>query len=150
MLFISKTGLVDAERVEIKIFSTIERGPMDKVNGIVVHQTGGSTAGSAFSSYSKKNANGAHFLIDKEGKIYQTASLLKKTDHVGWVQSRCLQKKSCAPTEFKRISKLKIHPLHRHEITKKWPDRFPFNNDSIGIELVGGYSGPGGRKYSKK
>lgn len=39
MLFISKQGHVDAERVIVKIFPSIERGPMEKINGIVVHQT---------------------------------------------------------------------------------------------------------------
>src|SRR5690606_8060251 len=46
------------------------------VNGIVVHQTGGSTAQSTFNSY-RNSTTGAHFLVEKDGKIYQTASLHK-------------------------------------------------------------------------
>ncbi|WP_275957694.1 N-acetylmuramoyl-L-alanine amidase [Rosenbergiella gaditana] len=77
MLFVDKNGLVDAERIIVKRFSTIERGKLDKVNGIIVHQTNSPTAQSTFNSYNQTSANGAHFLIDKDGKIYQTASLLK-------------------------------------------------------------------------
>ncbi|KGD70386.1 hypothetical protein HA49_20910 [Tatumella morbirosei] len=88
MLFVDKNGLVDAERI-IKRFSTIERGKLDKVNGIVVHQTGDSTAEISFNSYKHTGANGAHFLIDKDGNIYQTASVFKVTNHVGNIRSRC-------------------------------------------------------------
>src|SRR6478736_1294142 len=67
--FIDRNGIVDDERVKVKIFPLIENRPMGKVNGIVVHQTGGSTADGAFSSYSKMQANGrrpngAHFMIE--------------------------------------------------------------------------------------
>jgi hypothetical protein len=50
MLFISKQGHVDAERVKVRIFPAIEHGSLDRVNGIIVHQTNGSTANSTFSS----------------------------------------------------------------------------------------------------
>ena len=67
MLYITKDGHVDAgARIKMKIISNIENGKMDKVNGIVVHQTGGPSAESAFSQYRTPKANGAHFLIDKE------------------------------------------------------------------------------------
>src|SRR5579863_5576647 len=97
MLFVSKNGHVDAERVIVKIFPAIERGPMNVVNGIVVHQTDAPTAQSTFESYKNKGANGAHFLIDKDGVIYQTASLRQRTYHVGRVKSRCILTKKSAP-----------------------------------------------------
>lgn len=84
MLYVSKDGIVDAERVEVRTFSNIERGKLDKVNGIVVHQTNGPTAQSAFNSYRSPGAKGAHFLIDRDGTIYQTASLHKVTIHVAF------------------------------------------------------------------
>lgn len=40
MLYIDDNGLVKSNRITIKRFSKIERDPMDKVNGIIVHQTG--------------------------------------------------------------------------------------------------------------
>jgi N-acetyl-anhydromuramyl-L-alanine amidase AmpD len=137
MLFISKHGHIDAERVKVKIFTAIERGSLDRVNGIVVHQTDGSTANSTFSSYQKIDANGAHLLIDKDGTIYQTASLHKITNHVGKLRSRCLKKKTCPPVEIAKMSRMNVTALSRHEIKKSWPDRYPSNTDSIGIEIVG-------------
>lgn len=139
MLFISKHGHVDAERVKVKIFSKIERGPLKTVNGIVVHQTDGSTAESTFSNYMKEGVNGAHFLIEKDGTIYQTASLFRRTNHVGLLKSRCLETHTCSPVELKKVSAMrhKYTELSRHEHRKKWPERYPSNYDSIGIELVG-------------
>ena len=144
MLYITRNGHVDAERVKVKIFERIERGRMDKVNGIVVHQTGGSTAGSTFSSYAKKGErrpDGAHFLIDKDGSIYQTASLYKSTNHVGVLRSRCLEIRRCSDTEIKTarevFGKNQYKKLSRFESQKGFPSRYPSNTDSIGIEIVG-------------
>lgn len=139
MLFIDKNGLVDAERIIVKRFSTIERGKLNKVNGIVVHQTGGSTAGSSFNSYKNTGANGAHFLIDKDGTIYQTASVFKITNHVGNIRSRCYMEKMCTPSEISTIKPLlnKYKQLSRLEQKKLYPERYPANFDSLGIEIVG-------------
>ncbi|MGV3344983.1 N-acetylmuramoyl-L-alanine amidase [Enterobacteriaceae bacterium LUAb1] len=139
MLFVDKNGLVDAERIIVKRFSTIERGKLDKVNGIVVHQTGGSTAESSFNSYKNSGANGAHFLIEKDGTIYQTASVFKITNHVGNIRSRCYMEKKCKPSEMTTIKPLlnKYKQLSRLEQKKPYPDRYPANFDSLGIEIVG-------------
>lgn len=138
MLLISKSGIVDAERVKVKIFPGLERTPMLKVNGIVVHQTNSSTSGSTFAHYQKAGAHGAHFLIDKDGTIYQTASVYKRTNHVGWLKSRCLETRQCAPAEFRDAQRIKgIKKLSAYEHKKESPARYPGNNDSIGIEVVG-------------
>lgn len=147
MLFISKHGHVDAERVKVKIFSKIERGPLKTVNGIVVHQTDGSTAESAFHHYTDKGETGAHFLIEKDGTIYQTASLFRRTNHVGKLRSRCFETHTCSPVELKTVAPMerqgRYKDVSRHEHRKKWPERYPSNYDSIGIELVG-------RSYEKE
>lgn len=137
MLFVNRNGLVDAERIIVKIFSTIERGKMDKVNGIIVHQTGGSTAESAFNSYKHPGANGAHFLIDKDGTIYQTASVFRVTNHVGNIRSRCYMEKTCKPAEIATIKPFlhKYKQLSRLEQKKPYPNRYPANVDSLGIRL---------------
>ena len=87
---IDTLGQVQHPRVKNVIASTIERGPMAQVRGLIVHQTGGATAQSSLDSYKNAGANGAHFLIDKDGTIYQTASVLKRTWHVGKLKARCL------------------------------------------------------------
>jgi N-acetyl-anhydromuramyl-L-alanine amidase AmpD len=141
MLYIDKNGYVDAARIKKNIIHNIERKPMDSVNGIVVHQTGGSTAEGALSNYEKPGANGAHFLIDKEGVILQTASLYLRTNHVGKLKSRCLETYSCSEAEFNAakavLGKEQYSRLSNFEKKKRFPDRFPFNDDSIGIEIVG-------------
>jgi N-acetyl-anhydromuramyl-L-alanine amidase AmpD len=159
-LFISRGGIVDAERIKVKIFSTIERGKLDAVNGIVVHQTNSPTAQGAFNSYANtkgsKPPNGAHFLIDKDGQIYQTASLFRVTNQVGFLQSRCVITQKCTPTELKSASALektkgnseRAEAIHANEKVKKWPSRYPSNADAIGIEIVGMSHGNPGKKYT--
>jgi len=145
MFYVDDNGYIDDNRIVVKIFGKIERGKLDKVNGIVVHQTDSTTSSSVFNSYQNNRANGAHFLIDKDGTIYQTASLHRVTNHVGYLQSRCLLKKTCSPQEFKKVLGMdqiknireKSKAVHRYETGKDFPDRFPYNADSIGVEIVG-------------
>ncbi|WP_455811424.1 peptidoglycan recognition protein family protein [Pseudomonas graminis] len=142
MLYVNENGHIYADRIKIKIFNNIEHEKMDAVNGIVVHQTSAATASSTFHSYQNKGATGAHFLIDKDGTIYQTASLFKVTWHVGRLQSRCFITKKCEPTDLKKVTELEKSwrnndKVHEIEKVKNYPDRFPSNIDSIGIEIVG-------------
>ncbi|WP_233409927.1 MULTISPECIES: peptidoglycan recognition protein family protein [Burkholderia] len=83
MLLIDSNGMVVSPRVVRVRKAQIERGAMQRISGVIVHQTGGSTAASALNSYQNAYATGAHFLIEKDGTIYQTASLKKQTWHVG-------------------------------------------------------------------
>jgi N-acetyl-anhydromuramyl-L-alanine amidase AmpD len=136
MLIIDKDGKVINKRVRLKIIPTIEKKPMNKVHGIIIHQTGGSTAKSAFNSY-RAGRSGAHFLIDKDGTVYQTASLTKQTWHVGKLRSRCLAEMTCTPTELNLLKKFDPSGTHRREMSKTIPDRYPSNQDSVGIEIVG-------------
>jgi len=137
MIALDSNGMCVHPRILNARRPTIERAAMTAVSGIIVHQTGGATAQSSLSSYLQASANGAHFLIDRDGTIYQTASLHRQTWHVGKLKSRCLLEKRCTPTELKSLSKFNPRAEDKHERTKKAPDRFPSNEDSIGIELVG-------------
>lgn len=122
---------------------------MAKVNAIVVHQTGAPTAQHTFNSY-KSASHGAHFLIDKTGKIYQTALTTQITHHVGRIRSRCInQPASCSKEELSAANVIylekgvsyavRVKNLHAHEAAKSYPHRYPLNADSIGIEIVGSY-----------
>jgi hypothetical protein len=53
----------------------------DKIKAIVVHQTGGHTAKDAIDTF-KKNSS-IHYLIDKDGSIYQLVPDLYVANHVG-------------------------------------------------------------------
>ncbi len=98
----------------------------------------------------KTKPTGTHFLIDNDGTIYQTANLDKQTTHVGNIRSRAEDERTLTPEERKEIARMAAankgkdfkyytDDLHRHELTKAYPDRFPHNGDSIGIEVVGDY-----------
>jgi N-acetylmuramoyl-L-alanine amidase len=137
VLQIDKDGMVVDGKVTARRALGLERGEMKKVNGIIVHQTGGATAQSALDSYKKKDANGAHFLIDKDGSIYQTASIYQRANHVGKLKSRCLVENRCTPAELKALKKFSPTAENKREIAKQVPDRYPSNTDSIGVEIVG-------------
>ncbi len=141
MIYIDDNGLVKSNRIMTKIFRKIERDRMDKINGIIVHQTDTQTASQTFNSYSHSGSNGAHFLTDRDGTIYQTASLSKTTWHVGLMRSRCVITKKCEPAELQKMAGLesswKPKQISDIEKTKSFPDRYPGNVDSIGIEIVG-------------
>jgi hypothetical protein len=131
-------GFVRDPKVTLALRPMIDHGPMAKVNGIIVHQTGGPTARSALDSYLVAGANGAHFLIDKDGTIYQTASVYRITHHVGPLKPRCAVEMRCTPAEAKALHGKRIgKEMGRVEAAKAWPDRYPGNADAIGIELVG-------------
>lgn len=114
----------------------IEHGPLSRVNGIIVHQTDSATAHATLNGYLNGGA-GAHFLIDKNGKTYQVASLKQKTWHIGKLKAKCIASHSCSAAEFKLIRENKYQEVNRVEMYKSTPIRFPSNSDSIGIELVG-------------
>lgn len=137
-------GHVQHEKVHLKtsdgrdtISSNIERKAMPEVHGLVIHQTDSLTASATLDSYSKEKANGAHFLIDRDGTIYQTASLSKSTNHVGKLKSRCALDDSCTSEEKKQNAQFNPKAENERESVKAPMERFPSNSDSIGIEIVG-------------
>jgi N-acetyl-anhydromuramyl-L-alanine amidase AmpD len=119
------------------------RPKMVTVRGIVVHQTDTMTATEAFNTLFGVNSHVYHFLIDKDGIIYQTFSLEYQATHVGNIHSRCIRELTCTETELPILRELyEEHWLHASKINalerkKSHPVRYPSNVDSIGIECVG-------------
>ena len=140
-VIITSQGYIIHPNIRQRHIPTIEGRLMLRIHGIVVHQTGGKTVESAWAAAG--SAAGAHFYIDKDGTIYQAASINNMASHIGKLKPRCLAEHRCTPTEAKELTKLMQKPesaiLHHGEMKKPFPDRYPSNNDSIGIELVGGY-----------
>ncbi len=135
---IDKLGQVIDTRVKLKVSQTLHKSDMKAVHGIVVHQTDSASAESTLNGYARGAAHGAHFLIAKDGTVYQTASLFKVTHHVGWIKSRCIAEQRCSPRELSDLQgKLPGRAIGQVELKKPWPGRFPYNGDSIGIEIVG-------------
>ena len=90
MSTINTDGMLVDAKVILRRFSAIEHGKLAGVQAIVVHQTDAPTAQHTFNSYTA-GGNGAHFLIDKTGQIYQTASMNMRYYHVGrLIKSKCL------------------------------------------------------------
>lgn len=139
MLTIDKLGMVTHSKIKPHAVAGLAKGKLGTVHGIVVHQTGGATAAAAFAGYTARPF-GTHFLIDKDGTIYQTASLLYYTEHVGKLKPRCLAEHRCTPVEMKRYAPFNPTLQSRLEKQKDWPQRYPMSKDSIGIELVGEFN----------
>jgi N-acetyl-anhydromuramyl-L-alanine amidase AmpD len=137
MLNIDAQGVVRDSRVVSALRPAIERAPMLMVKGLVVHQTGGGSAQSSLDSYLRQSANGAHFLIDRDGTLYQTASIRKQTWHTGKLRSRCVLEARCSVAEQRLNSTFNPSQENSREQLKSVPDRFPSNADAIGVELVG-------------
>lgn len=118
MLRIDAVGMF----VDVKINSVrhpvVERGKIKPVSGIIVHQTGAATAKSTLNSYKQHFATGAHFLIDKDGTIYQTASVYRQTWHVGKLKARCLLENRCSSDEAEALKKFNPSGEHEREIKK--------------------------------
>jgi N-acetyl-anhydromuramyl-L-alanine amidase AmpD len=138
VLNVNAQGHVVDSKVVLAVSANIQRGNMAVVSGIIVHQTGGTTATSSLNSYANPKANGAHFLIDKDGTIYQTASIYQQTWHVGSLKARCVAEFRCSVADKTGLKKFNPSAEHKRESAKAVPDRYPSNKDSIGIELVGG------------
>ena len=137
MLTIDKYGVVVNARIRLALRPALEHARMVHIHGIIVHQTDSASVESTLSQYTKAGSNGAHFLIDKDGTIFQTASVYKRTSHVGLLKSRCIVEHTCPSTELKSVRSLSLKALSVHESKKSWPDRYPSNSDALGIELVG-------------
>ena len=143
MSSIDKDGMLISPKVIQNRFAHLEHGDLMAIHGIVIHQTDSADAQSVFRSYCK-SANGGHFLIAKSGLIYQTASLKKRCFHVGrLIKSKCLEisKGNCKDQNLAKISVMgwtrRIKAIDGIERQKKYPDRYPVNSDSIGVEIVG-------------
>ncbi|WP_422086546.1 N-acetylmuramoyl-L-alanine amidase [Variovorax sp.] len=138
-------GMISHARVRHARSTRIERGRRTAaITGIVVHQTDADTSASSLNSYRQPGANGAHFLIDKDGTIYQTAAIYQRTNHVGPLKARCLVIPTCKMSDFPpRVGPAE---MHRIEMLKAPADRYPSNMEAIGIEMVGKATLPVGLK----
>lgn len=143
MATIDKDGMLIDGKILLRRFPNIEHGTLSAASAIVVHQTDTTTAQQAFNSYTV-GGNGAHFLIDENGLIYQTASVSNRCYHVGrLIRSKCLaiDKTKCDTTAMAKILAMswtsQINAMDAHERAKSYPDRYPVNDDSLGIEIVG-------------
>lgn len=138
-----KDGFIVDPRVVDKRVAALEHGAMTRVDAIVLHQTDSSTMNL---DHAKTDGIGAHFYIEKDGTIYQTARLDQSVYSVGKIRSRCDDSRTCSKEEKTAIDTLmnssasygaKVKALNTREQAKAYPDRYPTNGDSVAIEVVG-------------
>ena len=121
---------------------------MDTVSGIVLHQTSSDYVLKTMAAYAfRPGGTGAHFLINPAGQIFQTARINKVCWHVGRIRAYCTETHSCTPTDkevFAQIMREVGNDKDKYERRvnaweqgKPAASRYPTNNDSIGIEVVG-------------
>jgi hypothetical protein len=143
--FLGDPGIV---RTEIP---RIGHGPMPQVNGIVLHRTESSTAASTLDTWRARAAEtGAHFLIDTDGTIHQTVSVGRQAWHVGAVRSRGEVEETITPGDQRELDAARggipewkgtaVRAVSRVESTRPYPERYPTNGDSVGIEVAGRYN----------
>lgn len=143
MLSFDSVGNAMDARIKVLSFP-LAHGDLRAINGIIVHQTDSPTAQATFNAY-KHGGNGAHFLIDKDGTIYQTLSIKKRATHVGPLKSRCLETHHCGSGDLRAAAAARrqgVMAEHRLEEKKSVPMRYPSNDDAISIEIVGKATGP--------
>lgn len=141
--------LLNSDSVHKSIFKNLEHGELKEVKGIVLHRTDSTTAASTLSGYKAGQTTGAHFLIDADGSIYQTANLDKQAYHVGKIRSRAQDEGTLSTADAAAVNSIvdnkslsypeKVRQLNALEQKKDYPSRYPTNADSLGIEVVGKY-----------
>lgn len=148
-----KDGIVEHRRISRQIYSDIEQGEMKLIRGIIIHQTSSESAITTLFQYAVpflNHGNGAHFLINPSGLIYQTARTTQQCWHVGRIKSMCATINACSPRYQIIIDRIENEltagmiseeeawkRVDLLEQAKNTSERYPSNQDSIGIELVG-------------
>ncbi len=128
----------------------IQQGNMEQVNGIVLHRTESSTASGTLQAWrTGASGVGAHFLIDKDGTIHQTVSVNNQAWHIGAIRSRGEAEGTINAVDQRELRSARaglvewkgpaVRAISRVEAGRPYPERYPTNGDSIGIEVVGRY-----------
>lgn len=126
-----------------------------------MHQTGDTARVPAINIiryWARTRGSGTHFIIDRNGTIYQTASIKSQCYHVGKLRPRCKLPASEDPARPSpapscpypyygpSMTSAQRDQISAAEAARSVPARFPANADSIGIEVVGA-APPPGTKY---
>ncbi len=135
-VYVGENGYVQNAGFVHQPIAALEKRDLADPVAIILHRTDGASVQSALNSAG--SGIGTHFYVDKDGTVYQTASLHKHTSHVGRIRSRCYEATSCPAIEMEQIRGFGWAPkrVHDHEKVKSYPTRYPLNEDSVGIETV--------------
>jgi len=127
---LDKLGFIQGMGYIKKQKSILEHGELKSIKAIVLHRTDSEKVESIIGS----SDEGTHFWIEKDGTVFQAASLFKKTWHVG----SGLYSKKKDETGIGDYENVWPHKKRGElELKKNYPDRYPINSDSVGIEVAG-------------
>ena len=134
--YVDKDGFIQGVDIVKHEISNLGRGDLLGPNAIILHRTASRGFTENVLNWWKNPQNtdnvGAHFVIDKDGTITQVVSLKKYANHVGRIRPRCAKDNTC-PASYANLGNA---AKHTEELKKEYPNRYPYNRDSIGIEVV--------------
>ena len=166
-IFVNTDGIIEnsniifnyREKLKDNGLYKAEKGALERINGIVLHRTASGKMQKTKDILDGFKKNGTHFLIDRDGTIYQAASLLNATQHVGPIRAKFKIDKNLVKskdyhngyddlwkdgqavpiwTNSTEYNQRRIGVFFR-ESYKPYPHRYVYNRDSIGIEVVASY-----------
>lgn len=153
----STSGFAMDRRIEPAV-TGLEKSAMRAYKGIIVHQTGDAArvpVANIIRYWANTRGSGTHFIIDRNGTVYQTASIKSQCWHVGKLRPRCKLPASQDPARPSpapscnypaygpSMTSAQRDAIASAEAARSVPARFPANADSIGIEVVGAAPPPG-------
>lgn len=147
---IDKDGYLTDPGITHTPIAAISHAGISRINGIVLHRTASSTAAGTLSTWrTRESGTGAHFLIDRDGTIHQTVSVNRQAWHVGAIRSRGEVEGTLTPEDARDLAAARggqaawrttaVRAVSRLEATRPYPERYPTNADSLGIEVVARY-----------
>jgi len=134
-VYVGLNGYIQNAGFTQKPITALEHGALNGPVAVVMHRTDSYSSVSVFSSF-EASGIGTHFVVDKDGTVYQTASLLQRTFHIGKIKPRCRDENTCGPEEAAALRRMSFAQINTHEMGKPYPTRYPANPDSVGIEVV--------------
>ncbi|HDC2125833.1 TPA: N-acetylmuramoyl-L-alanine amidase [Salmonella enterica] len=104
VIYVDKEGYIQNANIIKDTVEILDIGQeINVLNAIVLHRTDGYSARGTITKYKTNNNQiGSHFVIDKNGDIYQTLGLSRVVQHVGPIRPRCVTEQTVTPEELKK------------------------------------------------
>lgn len=139
--YVNDDGYIEGADIIFDKIPHIERPLPGKFNAIILHRTANENHKSVISGFREPlNLLGTHFVISRKGDIYQCASLFKHTNHIGPIRMRAIYEMRATQKEWLLYKGKTAIANSATEMKKEYPDRFPINQDAIGIEVAANYN----------
>lgn len=112
-----------------QISGNLEDEPLSQPKAIIIHRTNTADAQSVIRSYESGRTLGTEYLVDIDGTIIRTSKAGFSTSHVGKLRERSPRPGRTSST---------YRDIHAYELQNfEYPQRYPSNEETIGIEVAG-------------